>query len=126
VVRKRPEVGRPVNASRGQCPTAFYGTRPYAHLRIEFERRLQTLQQAGDIPDPREAQIVRLKSEIAKLQERLARSKQAIDELTDFHNQALSRLAAQHEEITRLRRHADKRATIRALPTRTTETGPCS
>ncbi|WP_202818873.1 hypothetical protein [Actinosynnema sp. ALI-1.44] len=23
--------------------TAFYGTRPYAHLRVEFERRLQTL-----------------------------------------------------------------------------------
>ncbi|MBO0912773.1 hypothetical protein [Streptomyces laculatispora] len=26
--------------------TAFYGTRPYAHLRVEFERRLQALQQA--------------------------------------------------------------------------------
>ncbi|MFI1617939.1 hypothetical protein ACH4VT_13400 [Streptomyces lydicus] len=30
--------------------TAFYGTRPCAHLRVEFERRLQTLQQAGEIP----------------------------------------------------------------------------
>ncbi|MFE4369658.1 hypothetical protein ACFRMN_15770 [Streptomyces sp. NPDC056835] len=41
--------------------TAFYGTRPCAHLRTEFERRLQALQQAGEIPDPREAQIVRLR-----------------------------------------------------------------
>ncbi|MER8161540.1 hypothetical protein [Streptomyces sp. NPDC094472] len=39
--------------------TAFNGTRPYAHLRIEFERRLQTLRQADDIPDPREAQPCR-------------------------------------------------------------------
>uniref|UniRef100_UPI002F9103E5 hypothetical protein n=1 Tax=Streptomyces atratus TaxID=1893 RepID=UPI002F9103E5 len=42
--------------------TAFYGTRPYSQLRAEFERRRQALQQTGDIPDPREAQIVRLKA----------------------------------------------------------------
>jgi hypothetical protein len=32
--------------------TAFYGTRPHAHLRVEFERRRRTLQQAGEQPDP--------------------------------------------------------------------------
>ena len=37
--------------------TAFYGNRPYAHLRAEFEQRLQALQQAGQRPDPRDAQI---------------------------------------------------------------------
>ena len=37
--------------------TAFYGTRPYAHLRAEFENRLQHLQQAGETPDPKAAQI---------------------------------------------------------------------
>lgn len=41
--------------------TALHGTRPYSHLREEFERRLQALQQAGEVTDPREAQIARLK-----------------------------------------------------------------
>lgn len=52
--------------------TAFYGTRPYTHLREEFERRLQTLQHSAEIPDAREAQVTRLKAEIAKLKDRLA------------------------------------------------------
>ncbi|GAA0699177.1 hypothetical protein GCM10010193_62570 [Kitasatospora atroaurantiaca] len=43
--------------------TAFHGTCPYAYLRAEFEQRLQALQQAGDIPDPREAQITRLEAD---------------------------------------------------------------
>ncbi|MFF8919489.1 hypothetical protein ACF08M_40950 [Streptomyces sp. NPDC015032] len=70
--------------------TAFYGTRPYSHLCEEFERRLRALQQAGEIPDPREAQIARLKTENAKLKERLAASEQMIDEFTDFRTQALA------------------------------------
>ena len=53
--------------------TAFYGTRPYAHLRTEFEHRLQQLQQAGETPDPRVAQIERLKAEVGKLKTNLAR-----------------------------------------------------
>lgn len=35
-------------AEAGVDRTAFYGSRPYAHLRVEFERRLQALQQRGD------------------------------------------------------------------------------
>ena len=58
-------------------------------------RRLQALRQAGDIPDPREAQITCVKTENAKLRERLDRSKQTVDELTDVHTQALARIAAQ-------------------------------
>ncbi|OMI37076.1 hypothetical protein [Streptomyces sparsogenes] len=61
--------------------TAFYGSRPYSQLRAEFERRRQALQQAGDIPDLCEAQIVRLKVESTKLRERLTRSGQTINEL---------------------------------------------
>jgi len=53
--------------------TAFYGTRPYTHLRQEFETRLQACHQAGDHPDRRDAQINRLKDEIATLKPRLAR-----------------------------------------------------
>lgn len=48
-------------AESGLDRTAFYGTRPYARLRVEFEQRLAALQQAGERPDPREAQLTRLK-----------------------------------------------------------------
>jgi hypothetical protein len=107
--------------------TAFYGTRPYAYLRTEFERRLQTLQQAGDIPDPREAQITRLKAENAKLRERLAQSEQTVEELTDFRSQALARLAAQHEEIVQLRESVAGASRVSRLPApRTTVIGTCS
>lgn len=106
--------------------TAFYGSRPYTHLREEFETRLAALTTTGDLPDPRDAQIARLKSEVTTLKERLTRRDQAITEQTDFRTQALSQLAAQHEEITRLRRHTDETTNVRRLPGRTATTGPCS
>jgi hypothetical protein len=96
--------------------TAFYGTRPYAALRKEFETRLAAIRQAGDAPDPREAQIGRLKTEITTLKERLARQDAAIAELTEFRTLALSRLAAQHDEITRLRQGTRNAAGITRLP----------
>jgi CII-binding regulator of phage lambda lysogenization HflD len=105
--------------------TAFYGTRPYAHLRTEFEERLQTLHQAGESPDPRDAQIARLKNAITTLKERLAQSTSTIDELTDVRSQALARLAAQHDEIARLRNSAAAISRVTRLPHRTT-TGPRS
>ena len=76
--------------------TAFYGSRPYAHLRTEFEQRLEELRDAGERPDPRDAQAARLKDEIARLKERLAQSDATISELAGFRDQALARLAAQH------------------------------
>lgn len=105
--------------------TAFYGTRPYAHLREEFERRLQALHTAGDLPDPRDAQIARLKNETETLKQRIARRDATIAERTDRNAQALSRLAAQHDEINRLRRQANGTTAVRQLPTRTT-VGSCS
>lgn len=96
--------------------TAFYGSRPYARLREEFEQRLQGLTQAGEQPDPRDAQVTRLKDEIARLKERLAQSAATITELTHSRAQALARLAAQHDEITRLRHDLQQAATIRRLP----------
>ncbi|MCC2281014.1 hypothetical protein LKL35_37575, partial [Streptomyces sp. ET3-23] len=78
-------------------------------------------------PDPREAQIARLKAENAKLRERLAKFEQTVDELTDFRSQALARLAAQHEEIVRLREAAVGTTQLRRLPApRTTVIGSCS
>lgn len=107
--------------------TAFYGNRPYAHLREEFERRLHALQQVREIPDPREAQITRLKAENAKLEERLAQAGQTIDELADFRTHALARLAAQHEEIVRLRAVAAGTSRVSRLPAPSaTVIGSCS
>ncbi|MFG3530345.1 hypothetical protein ACGF8B_26940 [Streptomyces sp. NPDC047917] len=109
--------------------TAFYGTRPYSHLRVEFERRVQALQDAGETPDPREAQIARLIAENSKLRKRLAQSEQTIDALSDFRTQALARLAAQHEEIVRLHEAAAKADGVTRLPTSRAATkviGSCS
>ncbi len=96
--------------------TAFYGSRPYAHLRAEFEQRLEQLLDAGERPDPRDAQVTRLKNEITRLRERLAGSADTIAGLTEFRAQALARLAAQHDEITRLRCEVQQAARVRRLP----------
>ena len=106
--------------------TAFYGNRPYSHLRVEFEQRLQTLQTAGDRPDPREAQIARLKNEVIALKQRLTQSSSTINELTDFRTQALARLAAQHDEIARLRASATAANNIAHLRPRTTTVRPAA
>jgi DNA repair exonuclease SbcCD ATPase subunit len=106
--------------------TAFYGTRPYAHLREDFERRLQARRAAGEVLDARDAQIARLKNQVHTLTERLADRDQQIASLTDIKAQALSRLAAQHDEITRLRQQADGSSAVRRLPVRASVTGPCS
>jgi hypothetical protein len=98
--------------------TAFYGTRPYAHLRVEFENRLQQAAQAGQNPDPRDAHIARLKGDLATLTDRLAQRDQTIVELGDFKTLALCRLAAQHDEITQLRATLTNQDNIRRLPAR--------
>ncbi|WP_433678748.1 hypothetical protein [Nocardia sp. CA-119907] len=106
--------------------TAFYGSRPYAHLRTEFEHRLAQLQQAGEVLDPKVAQIERLKTEIEKLKKSLAQANSTIQELTDTRNQALSRIAAQHEEIQRLRTGHTTDINITRLPSaRQKIIGPC-
>jgi hypothetical protein len=96
--------------------TAFYDSRPYAGLREEFEARLAAAIKDGDTPDQRDAQIDRLKSQVVALRERLTRQDIMIADLTDFQAQALSRIAAQHDEITRLRREVQRAASIRRLP----------
>lgn len=96
--------------------TAFYGSRPYTHLRAEFEHRLHQLQELnGESPDPKTAQIERLKADIDKLKVRLDRANSTIEELTDFRTRALARLAAQHDDILRLRA-ANQTASVACLP----------
>ncbi len=72
---------------------ALYGDRPYTHLRIEFEQRLRQAQRDGHTPDPKAAQIERLRADIDKLKTLLAQANTTIDQLTDFRTQALARLA---------------------------------
>ncbi len=89
--------------------------RTYPHLKAEFDQHLGRLREAGTEPDPHVAQVERLKGEVVALRDRLSRANAATAELEAFRDTALSRLAAQHEEITALRRD---RAAIRASPLR--------
>ncbi len=104
---------------------AFYGSRPYTHLREEFEDRLQALHDADEVPDLRVAQIARLKNDMDALKQRLTSRDQTIAALNDFKTEALSQLAAQHDEITRLRGAVNSSGNVRRLPTRAAIIGPC-
>src|SRR5260370_17193945 len=60
--------------------TAFYGSRPYAHLRTEFEDRLRRLHETGQTPDPKTGRINKLKAQNAKPRQRRAPPTQAAHE----------------------------------------------
>jgi hypothetical protein len=100
----------------GISRAALYRT--YPHLKDAFEQRLAQARAAGEITDPRDAQILRLKTEVQTLKQRITERDAAIAELTDFRTQALSRLAAQHDELHRLRADTARHGNVRALPTR--------
>lgn len=102
----------------GVSRAALY--RSYGHLKTEFARRLTQIHADGHLPDPRAAQIVRLKDENTRLRERLRTCDQQITELTEFRTAAISQLTAQHDEITQLRRALAARSNVRALPNPTT------
>jgi polyhydroxyalkanoate synthesis regulator phasin len=78
---------------------------------------VKQLQDAGEIVDPRVAQIERLKTHNAELKERLTKRDEKIAELTEFQTLASSRLAAQHDEIERLRKQVAAGGNVRSLPT---------
>lgn len=81
--------------------------------------------EAVQISDPRLAQITRLKNENDALKRRLAERDRTITTLSDFRVEALARLAAQHDEITRLRAAPASASNVRRLPARTSTVGPC-
>jgi hypothetical protein len=97
---------------------------PYQHLGEEFERRVKAQRDAGEAPDPRAAQIERLKAQVAELKERVAKRDEALAELTAFKTLAVSRLTAQHEEIERLREQAATVGNVRHLPAAGSGTAP--
>lgn len=88
----------------GVSRAALYRT--YPHLKEEFERRLAATHSGGTAPDPRDARLTRLKAQNDELGQKLAARDAMIRDLEHFKELALSRLAAQHDEITRLRRQA--------------------
>jgi hypothetical protein len=70
----------------------------------------------GHLPDLKSVQIIRLKDENTALRRRLADHEREVTELTGFKTTAISRLAAQHAEITRLRATLAAHGNVRALP----------
>lgn len=88
----------------GVSRAALYRT--YPHLKAEFELRLAAMRSSGTTPDPRDAQITRLKNDNDELRQKLASRDTALRDLEQFKALAISRLAAQHDEIARLRRQA--------------------
>ncbi len=104
--------------------------RSYPHIKAEFDQQLAELRSAGQAPDPRDAQIQRLKHENTDLKRRISDNETALAEHQQFKTLALSRLAAQHEEIQRLRQAAGattRRGPLRQLPARPASglIGPC-
>jgi hypothetical protein len=77
----------------------FYRT--YPHLKAEFEASRPT---SPTDKNPAISPVDRPTTEINRLRDRIGQLNTQIAELTAFRALALSRLAAQHEEITTLRR----------------------
>jgi chromosome segregation ATPase len=100
----------------GISRAALYRT--YPHVKDDFERRLAHARAAGQVTDPRDAQITRLKDDIQALRQRLADRDATITELTEFKASALSRLAAQHDELQRLQAEAVRPGNIHLLSAR--------
>ncbi|CAL9674693.1 hypothetical protein SUDANB105_07788 [Streptomyces sp. enrichment culture] len=63
---------------------------PHQHRGEEFERRLKAQCHAGEAPEPRTAQIERLKAENAELRNRITVRDESIAELKASHVQAVS------------------------------------
>jgi chromosome segregation ATPase len=88
-------------AEAGVSRNTLYTT--YTHLKDEFETRRERLRYDGAVVDPRSERIDRLAEEVTDLRRRVQDRDTSIRDLTEFKTIAVSRLAAQHDEITRLR-----------------------
>lgn len=121
-----PPGGRPdiktLAAVAGISRAALYRT--YPHLKDNFEQRLAQARAAGQVTDPREAQITRLKEETRELRQRLADREAVIAGLAKFKSRALSRLAAQHDQLQQLQAQAARSGSLRVLPAPGTSTSP--
>lgn len=111
-------------AEAGVTRSALYTT--YQHLKDEFEQRRQHLHDAGTVVDPRDAQIERLTEQVRRLTEQLAAARHAAQQHTAFKTMAVSRLAAQHDELEHLRQQLAGPFPVQKLPSRSAPIiGPC-
>jgi hypothetical protein len=116
---------RTLAAEAGIARSSLYTT--YHHLKTEFEHRRgqQTTNTAAT--DARQEQITRLTTEAGHLRQRLTTHQEELAELTAFRTRAVSQIAAQHDEILRLRAQIANPANVHALhPRRATATEPAS
>jgi hypothetical protein len=72
--RRRPTSGTRQAVEAGITRAALDST--YLSLKEEFGRRRDQLRHTGVIPDPRDAQIERLKQQMGQLKDRLASQEQ--------------------------------------------------
>ncbi len=84
----------------------------YSHLKDEFLERRKSVREHVSDTDRRELQILRLKQTVATLHERIREQERDLLALRDFQRLAISRIAAQHEEIVRLRRGLDEKGNV--------------
>lgn len=111
-------------AEAGITRSALYTT--YQPLKDEFEQRRQRQRDTGATTDPRDAHIERLKQQAERLATRLADALRDAQDLTEFKARAVSQIAAQHEELERLRRQLAAPPPVRQPRPRTAPLiGPC-
>ncbi len=115
---------RTLAAEAGVARSSLYTT--YRHLKAEFEHRRGRQAATGTATDVRQEQITRLKTEADQLRQRLTTHQAELTELTAFRTRAVSQIAAQHEEILRLRTQIASSANIRTLRPHPRATEPVS
>jgi hypothetical protein len=108
---------RSLAAEAGVARSSLYTT--YRHLKVEFEQRRSRQSADGTAVDARQEQIARLRTEADRLRERLTAHREELAELAAFGTRAVSQIAAQHDEILRLRTQLTSSANVRALRPRT-------
>ena len=82
--------------------------------------------QAGDQPDPRDAQIARLTNEVTALKQRLAESARTINELTEFRPEPSGNSPLNTTRSSACGAAITAASRVRRLPQRTAVIGSCS
>jgi chromosome segregation ATPase len=97
----------------GISRNALYTT--YEPLKNEFEQRRKQLWEAREITDPREAHIARLKQHVEDLKRRIDDKDNELAGLKAFKIRAVSQIAAQHDELERIRRQLNRASRVTEL-----------
>jgi len=106
--------------------TAFYGTRPHADLRASSNAAYGPSSRLAISPTRATRRSPASRPRFTGLKNRVVESTSTINQLTEFQTQALARLAAQHDEIIRLRAAATSASRVSRLPQRAATIGSCN